>query len=63
MLQLNPIVVQQPSEESVGRSDEPMLREGDDGNDVAVRRRWLILATRYDILHRCGPCVEKAFLN
>ena len=38
MLQLNPIVVQQPSEELVGRSHEPTLVEGDEGNDIAVRR-------------------------
>ena len=63
MLQLNPIVVQQPSEESVGRSCEPTLVEGDEGDDLAVGRRRHILATRYDPLHRRGPCAEKAFLN
>ena len=63
MLQLKPIVVQQPSEELVGRSHEPTLVEGDEGDDIAVGRRWLILATRYDPLHHHGPCVEKALLN
>ena len=63
MLQLKPIVVQQPSKESVGRSHEPTLVEGDEGDDVAVGRRRHILATRYDPLHHRGPCMKMAFLN
>ena len=63
MLQLKPIVVQQPLEESVGRSREPTLVEGDEGDDIAVGQRWLILATRYNPLHCRGPCTEKALLN
>ena len=38
MLQLKPVVVRQPSEESVERSHEPMLVEGDEGDDVAIGR-------------------------
>ena len=45
------------------RSHEPTLVEGDEGDDVVVERRWHILATRYDPLHRWGPYAEKAFLN
>ena len=40
-----------------------MLVEGDEGDDLAVGRRRHILATRYDPLHRRGPCAEKALLN
>ena len=63
MLQLKPIVVQQPSKESVGRSREPTVVEGDKGDDVAIRQRRCILATRYDLLHHHGPYAEKALLN
>jgi len=38
MLQLKLVVVQQPLEESVGRSREPTLVEGDEGDDVAIGR-------------------------
>ena len=63
MLQFKPIVVQQPLEESMGRSHEPTLMEGDEGDDIVVGWRWLILATRYDPLHHRDPCAKKAFLN
>jgi len=63
MLQLQPIVVQQSSEESVGRSHEPPLMEGDEEDDVAIGRRWHILATRYDPLIRHSPYTEKALLD
>ena len=38
MLQLQPVVVQQPSEESVGRSHEPTVMDGDEGDNVAIGR-------------------------
>ena len=38
MLHLNPIVVQQPSEESMGRSHEPTLMEGDEGDNLAIEK-------------------------
>ena len=47
----------------MGRSHEPTLVEGDEGDDVAIGQRWHILATRYNQFHRHGPCTEKAFLN
>ena len=63
MLQLQPIVVQQPSEESVGRNRELPLADGDEGDDIAVERRRHILTSRYDPLIHHGPCIEKALLN
>jgi hypothetical protein len=50
VLQLNLVVVQQPPEGSVGRNREPVLVEGDERYDIAVRRRRCIIVARNDPL-------------
>jgi len=63
VLQLNLIVVQQTLEERVGRNHESALVEGREGDDVAIGRRWRILAVGHKPLRRIGPPIEKTTLD
>jgi hypothetical protein len=63
MLQLELVVVQQPTKESMERNREPTLMEGDEGDDVAIEWRQRIFIVRYDPFHCCGPRAEKALFD
>ena len=63
VLQLDLIVVQQTLEERVGRNHESTLMEEHEGDDVAIGRRWRLLAARHKPLRRIGPPVEKTMLD
>ena len=63
VLQLNLIVVQQTSEELVGRNRESTLVEGHKGDDVAIGWRRRILMAGHKPLHRIGPPTKKTMLD
>ena len=59
VLQLDPVVVQQPAEEAVRGHREPALMEVGKGDDVAVRQRRRILKLRHlPLVHRRLPTQE-----
>jgi hypothetical protein len=60
VLQLNVIVVQQPSEESVRGHRQAALVQGDKGNDIPILRHRLILVVRYKLLICSGPRTKEA---
>ena len=63
MLQLNLVVVQQSSEERMGRNRESVLVDGREGHGVAIGRRRRLLATGHKPLYRVGPPAEKTALD
>jgi hypothetical protein len=56
-------MMQQPLEESMGGSYEPMLMEGDEGDNVAIRQHRHLLITGYDPLQCLSPQREKTVLD
>ena len=63
VLQLDLIVVQQTSEEWVGRNHESTLMEEREGDDVAIGWCRHIIATGHEPLHHIGPPAKKTTLD
>lgn len=64
VLQLDLVVVQQPSKKSVGGGSEPTLMEVCERHHVAVgRRRHLLLIGQQPLLASRGLCAKKAAMD
>ena len=63
VLQLDPVVVQQPPKERMRRDCKPTLMEGHEGDDVTVERYRHLLMAENQPLHRVGPPAKKTMLD
>jgi hypothetical protein len=63
MLQLDLVVAQLTTEEVVKAHREPTFMEGDEGDDVVIRRRRRPLMIRQKPLHGLCPSPQQALLD